>query len=58
MQTQIYTGSATPLCLRQVPKQPVESSTILQNPFTSFEPHKDNSSFVFIFLYNKRPSVS
>ena len=47
MQTQIYTGSATPLCLRLVPKQPIESSTILQKPFISSEPHKDNPSFMF-----------
>ena len=36
MQTQFYTGSATPLCLRPVPKQPAWEFHYLVNSFYKF----------------------
>ena len=50
MQTQFYTGSATPLCLRPVPKQPAWEFHYLVKSFYKFWTHKDNPSFVFRIL--------
>ena len=48
MQTQIYTGSATTRAYIQYSSNPLEILTIFVKSFTTYEPHRDNPSLVFM----------